>query len=795
LAVPAAGSVWIVDPGADIALLPWISALVPGFLLAYHKGWRGSATALAGGMAILPIWNLVLSVRGLPVPSWERVTLMVSAYIAFSVGLGFVTELLLREREKAEDHALVDPLTGLPNRRHAEVFLRAAATSARATRSPLSVLLIEIDRFQWLLDTHGQGAGDRVLEAVARLARDRASAEWFLARSGPGQLMAILPQVTRLGAVRFAETVREEVERLDLRWQPITVSAGVASAVGPAVRADQLLSAAESGLAHARELGPGRVEVAGPEPERLAGGTRPAQASEGLSGSPRGIVALPVSQRASVRHVLELNGLRVEEYDGIRQVPFEGGDGTRAALLVTAVATESEVDEVLALLEGILDRTVPRVVFLTAASGDPPAQPAGAVVLRGEPSGERLLPIVGSLLAGSFGTGRAPAQIEGGFASRLAAQGAPLTVGRILVVEDERHTRAAIQRALQGLGFRDVVVCASGEEALVAVVEDPPDLMVLDLHLPGMDGFGVLEALRPLLGGDGFLPVLVVTGEQAWEHRQRALRMGAKDLLHKPFDVAELGARVLNLMETRKLHLQLRDANSLLEARVQQRTRELALAKDEILFRLARAAEYRDDITGRHATRVGAAAAVLAEALGLDAAECEIVRLAAPLHDVGKIGIPDSILLKRGNLTAEEMEVMKRHTTIGADLLAHSTSQVVEAASVIALTHHERWDGRGYPQGLRGEDIPMHGRLVAVADALDALTHVRPYKGAIVFEDAIVRLLADSGSAFDPAVTAALKASAFRVRDIVLDRSVSARCDEERDVPRPDDYGPVAERA
>jgi putative two-component system response regulator len=304
----------------------------------------------------------------------------------------------------------------------------------------------------------------------------------------------------------------------------------------------------------------------------------------------------------------------------------------------------------------------------------------------------------------------------------------------------------------------------------------------------------VLESLRPLLEGDGFLPVLVVTGEQGWEHRQRALRMGAKDLMHKPFDVAELSARVLNLMETRKLHLQLRDTNSLLEVRVHLRTRELAVAKDEILFRLARAAEYRDDMTGRHAARVGAAAAVLAEALGLSPTECEIVRVAAPLHDVGKIGIPDAILLKRGSLTAPEMEVMKTHTTIGADLLAHSTSAVIEAGSVIAMTHHERWDGRGYPKGLRGEEIPIHGRLVAVADALDALTHVRPYKGAVPFEDAIQRLIGEAESAFDPAVTAALRASAFRVRDIVLDRRIVDEPEQEVAVLRAD-LGPLAEWA
>jgi putative two-component system response regulator len=357
----------------------------------------------------------------------------------------------------------------------------------------------------------------------------------------------------------------------------------------------------------------------------------------------------------------------------------------------------------------------------------------------------------------------------GGFASKLAEDGVPLTAGRIMVVEDELATSTALCRALQSIGFRDIIVLDGGEAALAAVVETPPDLMILDLHMPGLDEFAVLEALRPLLAGDGFLPVLVVTGDQLWEHRQRALRIGAKDFLNKPFDVAELGARVLNLLETRKLHLQMRDSNALLEVRVRDRTRLLGLAKDEILFRLARAAEYRDDVTGRHAERVGVAAALLAEALGLPAAACETLRRSAPLHDVGKIGIPDSILLKPGRLTEIEMQIMRRHTVIGADLLANSTSEIIEDARVVALTHHERWDGGGYPQRLAGESIPIQGRLVALADALDALTHERPYKRAMPFEEAAERLVGEAGTAFDPAVVEALKLTAFRIRDVVLD--------------------------
>jgi putative two-component system response regulator len=274
--------------------------------------------------------------------------------------------------------------------------------------------------------------------------------------------------------------------------------------------------------------------------------------------------------------------------------------------------------------------------------------------------------------------------------------------------------------------------------------------------MPVMDGFAVLDALRGHVAADTFLPVLVVTGDKQWELRQRALSMGAKDFLNKPFDVSELGARVLNLLETRRLHLQMKELNHLLERRVWTRTRELERAKDEILFRLAQAAEYRDDVTGKHAERVGAGAAILAETLGLGPARCDIIRRAAPLHDVGKIAIPDAILLKKGPLTQPERDVMESHTTIGAQLLTESTSDIIESARIIAMTHHERWDGNGYPNRLSGSEIPIEGQLVSVIDALDALIHIRPYKGSMTYADAEARLVADGGTAFAPELVQAL---------------------------------------
>ena len=775
LLVPVVASGTGSETGGYASLLVWIAALVPAFLLSYHKGWVGSALALAAGMAVMPLWSLTLAWRDLAEPSDGMVASLIGGYLAVCVGLGFVTELLHRERRSAEEQALTDALTGLPNRRHVEVFLDAAMRSSRATESPLSVVAFNLDRFRWLNDTHGHAAGDEVLRSFADHLRVQASKEWLCGRTGGDEFLVVLPQSDLALARRFAEDVRNGLVALDLRWQPITVSAGATEMQHTVVRWQQLLADAEAAVSRAKQKGRDRIEAVGAAVETVQSPPPPDPApheegSDERQRPSRGLVALAdENARTSVRRVLELNGLRVDEFEAAEDIPFQMGLATPAVIAVTGASTVRDAEERLSVIDRVVPPEVPRVLFLPeSARGAGPQASSQLTIVHGAPTGERILPFLSGLLSKhAHATGDASLAI---FGSKLAADDAPLTAARIIVVDDERSNRVALQRTLEDIGFQDLVVLESGEDALVAVVETPPDLLILDLHMPGMDGFHVLETLQPHLEVDGFLPILVVTGDKKWEHRQRALRMGAKDFLNKPFDVSELGARVLNLLQTRKLHLQMRDTNALLEVRVHQRTRELGIAKNEILFRLARAAEYRDDVTGRHAERVGVAAALLGEALGLDAATCDMIRQTAPLHDVGKIAIPDAILLKPGRLTEEEMESMRRHTTIGADLLANSTSELVEEARVIALTHHERWDGAGYPRGLRRKEIPVQGRLVAVADAMDALTHERPYKPAFPFEESMRRLLAESGTAFDPAVIAALESTAFRVRDIMLER-------------------------
>lgn len=340
---------------------------------------------------------------------------------------------------------------------------------------------------------------------------------------------------------------------------------------------------------------------------------------------------------------------------------------------------------------------------------------------------------------------------------REAAEEPDAVDARIVVLDDEVVNLRAFGRGLGALGFRNVSTFSVAAEALAHMESQEFDLLLLDLHMAPLDGFGVLERLQPRLSSEGYLPVIILTGERDPRVKERVLRMGGRDFLNKPVDLTELHARILNHLETRRLHRQVRDAAGMLEVRVRERTRELEEARAEILARLARAAEYRDDATGRHQERVGDLSALLADHMGLEGDRVEVLRQAAPLHDVGKIGIPDSILRKPGPLTPEEYAFMKQHTRLGAELLAGSRNRILEAARVIAASHHERWDGSGYPAGLSGEAIPVEGRIVAVADAFDSLTHRRAYKAAVPLEVTMGRLLRDAGTALDPTVTAALE--------------------------------------
>jgi putative two-component system response regulator len=322
----------------------------------------------------------------------------------------------------------------------------------------------------------------------------------------------------------------------------------------------------------------------------------------------------------------------------------------------------------------------------------------------------------------------------------------------ILAVDDEEANVLLLRRVLERAGYTSVATTTDPTRVATMFLETRPRLVLLDLHMPQMDGFELMERLGPLTGERRDIPFLVLTADVTDEAKRRALSLGARDFLTKPLDHIELLLRVGNVLHVQQLQDRLFEQNAHLEELVAARTLDLERARLEILERLALAAEYRDDETQEHAWRIGRTCFLLGVTLGLPRDEAELIGRAAPLHDIGKIGIPDAILLKPGKLTDEEFEQIKTHATIGAEILSGSGSSLLRMAESIALTHHERWDGAGYPNGLAGERIPLPGRIVAVADVFDALTHERPYKQAWEIKEAVAEIFHQGGRHFDPSV-------------------------------------------
>jgi len=319
----------------------------------------------------------------------------------------------------------------------------------------------------------------------------------------------------------------------------------------------------------------------------------------------------------------------------------------------------------------------------------------------------------------------------------------------ILVVDDQPANVRLIERILQSEGYINVRSVQDSRNAVGVFVEFRPDLILLDLHMPHLDGIAVMKELEPHRAAGDYLPILVLTADILPATRQKALSMGAKDFLTKPFDAVEVLLRIHNLLETRFLYLELQDQNRTLDAKVAERTRDLELAQYEMLDRLARASESRDDDTGFHTQRVGKLSAAIAGSAGYSTEQCGVIHRAAALHDLGKIGIPDRILLKPGKLTPEEFDCMKTHAAIGARILSQSRFPLMQLAEEIALYHHEKWDGTGY-LGLSREAIPEIARIVTIADVYDVLTHARPYKEVWPAEKALAEIERQSGLAFEP---------------------------------------------
>ncbi len=357
---------------------------------------------------------------------------------------------------------------------------------------------------------------------------------------------------------------------------------------------------------------------------------------------------------------------------------------------------------------------------------------------------------------------------------------------KILIIDDEDGLRRSLSAYLKDLGY-DTLDGANGQVGLELMRDNLDGLcaVVVDLNMPVMDGYGFLEHAKAEAPD---LPVIVLSGVGVVEDALRAVRLGAWDFLTKPLlNLSVLGHTLDKALEKARLIRENREYQTNLEELVRQRTAELERTRRQIMHRLSRAAEYKDNETGHHVIRVGEIAAVLAQALGLDETACQNLRDCAPLHDIGKIGIPDQVLLKPGKLDPEEWKIMQNHCIFGCEILGPLTSkeeahrscqlwnvpsgegnELLDLARMLALLHHERWDGSGYPMGLKGTDIPLEARIVAVVDTYDALASERPYKKAFPEEKCLQIIGEEAGSHFDPDVVRAFFNNIDQIRSIRL---------------------------
>jgi len=340
----------------------------------------------------------------------------------------------------------------------------------------------------------------------------------------------------------------------------------------------------------------------------------------------------------------------------------------------------------------------------------------------------------------------------------------------ILVVDDEERNLRVMEAILAPLGHR-TLLASNGDEAIAVAEKDAVDLVLLDVMMPGIDGFEVATRLKQ---GEitGLIPIVMVTALRDVEHRIKALEAGADDFLSKPVDATEVKARVQSLLKVKAYNDHMLNYQQELEEEVAERTKELALAFEKLklasldtINRLSAAAEYKDEDTGEHIIRMSHYSAVIARQMGLDDPTVELILNASPMHDIGKIGTPDRVLVKPGKLDADEWEIMKQHAAIGASILEGAESDVIQMGERIALSHHEKWDGSGYPQGLQGEAIPIEGRITAIDDVFDALTSRRPYKEPFSLEKSIGIIEEGRGTHFDPEVMDAF----FAVMDEILE--------------------------
>ncbi len=338
---------------------------------------------------------------------------------------------------------------------------------------------------------------------------------------------------------------------------------------------------------------------------------------------------------------------------------------------------------------------------------------------------------------------------------------------KILIVDDKPANSLLLEHVLAGAGYNDVTAINDSRNVVDLYKAFRHDLIILDLNMPHIDGFQIIDALKALEPGD-YVPILIVTAEPA--HKLRALSMGARDFLTKPFDTLEVVTRVGNMLEMRLLYKRVAGHNALLEERVRERTAELLESYRETILVMTRAAENKDPDTGLHIKRIGIYCHELAVTLGMNQQFQEDILYSSSMHDVGKISIPDHILLKTSAFDKAEWEIMKSHALAGANILLEPKSPYLQMGAEIALAHHERWDGGGYPYGLRAEAIPLSARIMTLCDVYDALRSRRPYKPALDHQTTLTTITHGDGRTspghFDPAILEAFSRCHHRFDEI-----------------------------
>lgn len=621
LAVPVVVSSLLPGWTFDEGVLIWLLVLIPAFLLSFYRGWRGASTALAAAMAAYSLTHALLLVTQAATPPPIIMVAGTAIMILVSLGSGWLAERFRESLRRAEEQALTDAGTGLPNRRHTMLHLQRAFAAAERGGT-LSVVVFDIDHFKRINDDHGHQTGDEVLKTFASVLAGHTRDMNISGRFGGEEFVSVLEGVDARGAEMFGERVRQAFASVTAKsaYGMITTSAGVAEFEHGMASPEVLIAAADQALYRAKGSGRNRTVVLG-------------------------------------------------------RVGSHGGTTVRL-----------ERDAV-----------------------SPARRGSGEVVL---------------------------------------------------VVDDDAAVLRVLMKTLKMRGYSPIGAADPHDALAIAVgVQEPIALVIVDIIMPAMSGFRFVEMFEQRLAATR---VLYISGYQRDDVDWSGVPGAVKAFLPKPITVERLMESVHSMLhaplqtETASARRAVRNIPDELQMAVAAKSAQLEGAHAEMLYRLAWAAEFRDDETGQHAQRVGSLASRLAAVMGRPPEECAVLELTAPLHDVGKIAVPDAILHKPGPLTPLEREIMQAHCAAGARILGGSRNALLQTAEIIALHHHEWWDGSGYPFGIAADAIPYAARVTAVADAYDALTHIRPYRQRLETEQAFNRIQLAAGTQFDPAVVDAL---------------------------------------